>query len=66
MTKALYRIVRRKDGWSVHHDNSVSPPYSTREAAFEAAVMPASNAIKAGAAVTIEVEPPAKDEAALA
>lgn len=56
MTQAIYKIVRSQDGWGVAHDGGISGPYATKEAAFEAAVGPASNAIKGGHAVTITVE----------
>jgi hypothetical protein len=62
---AAYRILRRGDGWSVQQGNDVTDPYATREAAFEAALGPASNAIKAGDEVKIEVDAPRKDEPAL-
>jgi hypothetical protein len=65
MAKAAYKIVRHEDGWAVQHDHDISQAYATREAAFEAAVAPASNAIKTGSAVSIEVEEPGKDEPAL-
>lgn len=53
---AVYKIVRCKDGWSIEHDGQQACNYSTREVAFEAAVFPASNAIKQGHKVTITVE----------
>ena len=65
MATAIYRIIRQGDGWAVKHGGDATPPYSTREAAFEAAVLPASNAIKAGDTVKIEVEASAKDESTL-
>jgi hypothetical protein len=65
MATASYRIVRQKDGWAVRHGAEISQAYSTREAAFEAAIPPASNAIKSGDAVAIEVDAPDKNEPAL-
>lgn len=53
--QAVYRVLPTEGGYCVEHDGERSGPYFTREAAFEAAVFPASNAIKAGADVTIEV-----------
>ena len=65
MGLASYRIVHRDDGWSVKHGQDVTAPFATREAAFEATWGPASNAIKAGDAVKIEVDAPGRDEPAL-
>jgi hypothetical protein len=65
MGRAIYKVVETKDGWGVSHGGSVSGSYMTKEAAFEAAVGPASNAIKDGHAVQISVEGSAKDEPAL-
>jgi hypothetical protein len=65
MGQAVYKIVETKDGWGVSHQGKVSSSYMTKEAAFEAAVGPASNAIKKGDAVQITVEGSAKDEPAL-
>jgi hypothetical protein len=54
-TQAVYRILPTEGGYCVEHDGQKSGSYSTREAAFEAAVFPASNAIQNGEDVTIEV-----------
>jgi hypothetical protein len=56
MAQAVYRIVAHNGGWGVLHDGSVSGDYTTKEAAFESVLGPASNAIKVGQAVTITVE----------
>jgi hypothetical protein len=56
MKSAAYRIVHSRDGWGVEHDGKVEGSYDTKEAAFEAAVGPASNAIKLGYEVSIMVE----------
>ncbi len=56
MKAAAYRIVRARDGWGVEHDGKIEGSYDTKEAAFEAAVLPASNAIKLGYAVSLTVE----------
>jgi len=56
MAEAVYKVVPNNGGWGVLHDGEVSGDYITKEAAFEAAVGPASNAIKKGQAVTITVE----------
>lgn len=65
MTTITYRVYRHGDGWSVKQGSEITQAYSTREAAFEAAVVPASNAIKEGLAVKIEVDAPPKTEPAL-
>jgi hypothetical protein len=65
MKSAAYRIVPHQDGWGVAHDGKVTGPYETKEAAFEAAVLAASNAIKLGYAVSVEVEGSEQREPAL-
>lgn len=56
MERAAYDIVRHGDGWELSVDGRPSGQYATREAAFEAAVMPASNAIREGLEVSIHME----------
>lgn len=65
MGQAVYKIVETKDGYGVSHRGKVSGSYLTKEAAFEAAIGPASNAIKNGDAVQITVEASAPGEPAL-
>jgi hypothetical protein len=65
MKSADYKIGHRPDGWGVEHDGKVTATYDTREAAFEAAIGPASNAIKLGYAVSITVEGPQPHQPAL-
>lgn len=55
MKSADYNIAPHRDGWGVEHDGQVTGPYDTKEAAFESALGPASNAIKLGYAVSITV-----------
>lgn len=55
MDCAVYTIVGHNGKWSVAHDGALTGSYATKEAAFEAAVSAASNAIKAGHGVQIEV-----------
>jgi hypothetical protein len=55
MLRASYKIVRVDEGWGVDHDGSVAGNYVTKEAAFEAAVGAASNAVRDGMDVTINV-----------
>ena len=55
--RAYYSIVKvNGGGWAIRHDGKLCGNYATKEAAFEAAVAPASLAIKQGYAVTIAVE----------
>ena len=65
MGQANYKVVEVKDGWGVEHDGKVAGSYATKEAAFEAAVGPASNAIKDGHAVHISVAGSSGNEPAL-
>ena len=65
MQEAKYNIVRRERGWGIRHDGSINGEYLTKEAALEAAVAAASNAVKDGYAVTITVEGSHNDEPAL-
>jgi hypothetical protein len=63
--EANYKITARAGGWVVEHDGEVSSPYETREAAFEATLGPASNAIKLGHAISITVAPSGSGKSAL-
>jgi hypothetical protein len=65
MALASYRIIRNGDGWGIDHDGRIAGSYATKEAAFEAAVAPASNAIKLGHEVRITVQGSAASEPAL-
>jgi len=58
---ARYRVTKQQDGWSIEHDGRAEGDYSTKEAAFEAIVGAASNSIKDGYGVVIEI--PASDAA---
>ena len=55
MGQARYTIFGTEGAWYVEHDGERSQAYVTKEAAFEAAVPPASNAIHAGHEVVIRV-----------
>jgi len=55
MTVESYKIIRTSAGWSVDHDGQIEGDYVNKEAAFEAAVTAASNAIRDGVGVTISV-----------
>jgi hypothetical protein len=55
MGLAQYQILPQGDEWGVLHDGDVRNRYSTKEAAFEAAVAAASLAIREGHEVHISV-----------
>jgi hypothetical protein len=50
-----YRIVGHEGAWHADQEAGLGMAYATKEAAFEAAVSAATNAIKAGHDVTITV-----------
>ena len=57
MERVYYSIVSMNgSGWAIRHDGKLTGSYATKQAAFEAAVAPASDAVKEGHAVTISVE----------
>lgn len=53
MGMAAYRIVPYQSGWGVDHDGVTKGPYETKEAAYEATVAAASNAMREGHAIEI-------------
>jgi len=55
MGQANYKVVSDGESWSVDHDGGRHGTYTTKEAAFEAIVGAAANAIKAGHEVSIVV-----------
>lgn len=55
MGQASYKVVPNGDGWSVDHDGDRNGAYATKEAAFEAIVAAAANAIKSGHQISISV-----------
>lgn len=63
--KASYLVRRVNDKWAVQHDGTVEGDYETKEATFEAIVGAASNTIKSGIAVQIEIPGSEADEPAL-
>jgi hypothetical protein len=70
MNKETYRVIRRGETstgttWTIDHDGELEGDYATKEAAFEAIAIAASNAIKDGVGVAIEVPPREAGEAAL-
>jgi len=48
MGMASYAVIEAAGGWGVLHDGNVEGSFSTKEAAFEAAVAAASLAIRQG------------------
>lgn len=57
MATAEYTVRPHAGGWVVEHEGELSTSYATKEAALEAAIGPASNAIKEGLGVMIVVPP---------
>ncbi|MBP1294276.1 hypothetical protein [Bradyrhizobium elkanii] len=50
---ASYRILGRAGSWTVEHDGETPNKYDTKEAAFEAAVVAASLALRQGHEIAI-------------
>lgn len=65
MGQAAYKIIRHEDGWAIDHNGKVMGSYATKEAAFESAAGAASNSIKEGFGVLIEVPQRGAGEAAM-
>ena len=63
--KAIYRVVPFREGWGIDEGNDIVGPYATKEAAFEAAAMAATNAIKLGHEVNLTVPGREAGESAL-
>jgi hypothetical protein len=55
MGLAEYKVISKKDGWSVLHDGAANNDYASKEAAFESAVAAASLALREGHEVRISV-----------
>jgi hypothetical protein len=55
MGLAEYMIVAQGDEWGVLHDSNIANRYATKEAAFEAAAVAASLAIREGHEVRLSV-----------
>ena len=60
-----YRIVAVGSGWTVEHDGVQEGEYASKEAAFEVIAGAASNSIKEGLGVRIEVPARQSGESAL-
>jgi hypothetical protein len=65
MREAKYNIIEHERGWGIMHEGTINGEYLTKEAALEAVVVAASNAIKDGYAITITVEGSDNNEPAL-
>ena len=55
MGSANYRVVGRPGEWHVEHDGKIANTYGTKEAAFEAAAVSASIALRQGHEIIITV-----------
>jgi hypothetical protein len=55
MALAAYSVTRVKDGWGIEHDGRIEGSYVSKESAFEAIAMAASNSIKDGHEVRISI-----------
>jgi len=55
MDREHYEIVEHEGHWHVEYDGKIGMAYVIKEAAFEAALAGATNAVKAGHDVTIHV-----------
>ena len=55
MGLAQYAIVAVRDQWGVLHDGDINGEYATKEAAFEAAAIAASLAVRQGHEVHLSV-----------
>lgn len=65
MGTASYSVVRVPDGWGIDHDGHLEGSYLSKESAFEAIALAASNSIKDGHEIVIRVPGRAGEEAAL-
>jgi hypothetical protein len=58
MALARFNVAPEADGWKIDTNEGASGPYLTREAAFEAVLGAASNALKQGDEIRIVIEAP--------
>jgi hypothetical protein len=65
MPLARYDIKGTAGGWTIHHDGDMSIAYTTREAAFEAAISQATNAVRMGHGVVVSIEEPNAESSVL-
>jgi hypothetical protein len=55
MSMAAYKVIPHEGGWGIDHQGKVAGPFASKEAALEAALGPAMNAIKEGHDVSLTV-----------
>ena len=55
MANATYKVIPHEGGWGVDHQGRVAGPFASKEAALEAALGPAMNAIKEGHDVSLTI-----------
>jgi hypothetical protein len=55
MASATYKVILHEGGWGVDHQGKVAGPFASKEAALEAALGPAMNAIKEGHDVSLTI-----------
>lgn len=55
MTFATYRVIPQGKGWAIDHDGQLEGQYETKEAAFESIWGAASNSMRDGFGIRIEV-----------
>jgi hypothetical protein len=65
MSETSYRVIRNGNAWAIEQNGQAEGEYATKEAAFEAVVLAASNAIKEGLGVRIAVPERAPGETAI-
>jgi hypothetical protein len=65
MADATYEVIRYGGGWGVNHHGNVAGPFASKEAALEAALGPAMNAIKQGQGVRLIIPGSGGTEATL-
>jgi hypothetical protein len=65
MALSKFNVAPESDGWKVDTNDGASGPYLTREAAFEAILGPASNALKQGDEVRIVIQAPPANKPAI-
>jgi hypothetical protein len=65
MSTERYDVVRSGGGWTVNHDGQLEGDYETKEGAFEAIVVAASNALKDGVGVAITIPERTASESSL-
>jgi hypothetical protein len=65
MALTRFNVAPDDNGWKVDTNDGASGPYLTREAAFEAVIGPASNALKQGDEIRIVIEAPPPNKPAI-